>query len=93
MADKQAKEAANNKDIDECYLNIPKSVVKSEIQEQSVKGWQREWMETTKGAIKKHFSQYRRQTKNESEHNTQLHDNSDWSWQHKCLFIQVENNR
>jgi len=55
MADQQAKEAANNKDIEECYTKIPKSVVISEMQEQSVKRWQREWMETTKGAITKSF--------------------------------------
>jgi len=58
MADQQAKEAANNKDIEECYTKIPKSVVISEIQEQSVKWWQREWMETTKGAITKAFYVY-----------------------------------
>ena len=55
MADQQAKEAANNKDIEERYTKIPKSVVISEIQEQSLKRWQREWMETTKGAITKAF--------------------------------------
>ena len=33
IADQQAKEAANNKDIEECYTKIPKSVVISEIKE------------------------------------------------------------
>ena len=47
MADKQEKEAATNKNIGECYIKIPKSVVMSEQKEQSVKWWQREWTETT----------------------------------------------
>ena len=55
IADQQAKEAARNKNIEECYIKIPKSVVMSEQKEQSVKWWQREWTETTKGAITKAF--------------------------------------
>ena len=55
MADQQAKEAARNKNIEECYIKIPKSAVMSEQKEQSVKWWQREWTETTKGAITKAF--------------------------------------
>jgi len=55
MVDQQAKEAAKNKKIEECYIKIPKSVVMSEQKEQCVKWWQREWTETTKGAITKAF--------------------------------------
>ena len=55
MADQQAKEAARNKNSEECYIKIPKSVVISEQKEQSVKWWQREWTEITKGAITKAF--------------------------------------
>ena len=55
MADQQAKEAARNKNIEECYKKIPKSVVMSERKEQSVKWWQREWTETMKGAITKAY--------------------------------------
>ena len=33
MADQQAKEAARDKNIDECYIKIPKSVVTSEQKE------------------------------------------------------------
>jgi len=55
MADQQAKEAARNKNIEECYIKIPKNVVMSEQKQQSVKWWQREWTETTKGAITKAF--------------------------------------
>jgi len=47
----QAKEAARNKNIEERYIKIPKTVVMSEQKEQSVKWWQREWTETTKGEI------------------------------------------
>ena len=36
-------------------MKIPKSVVISEMKEQSVKWWQREWMETAKGATTKTF--------------------------------------
>ena len=53
MADQQPKEAARNKNIEECYIRIPKSVVLIEPKEQSVKWWQREWTEKTKGAKKK----------------------------------------
>jgi len=55
MADQKAKEAAKNKNIEECYIKIPKRVVMSELKEQSVKQWQREWVETTKGQITKAF--------------------------------------
>jgi len=55
MADQQAKEAAKNKNIEECYIKIPKSAVMSELKEQSVKQWQREWVEMSKGAITKAF--------------------------------------
>ena len=55
MADQQAKEVARIKSIEECYIKIPKSVVMSEQKEQSVKWWQREWTETTKGAITNAF--------------------------------------
>jgi ribonuclease HI len=36
LADQLAKEAANNRDINECYKRIPKSTVLSELNEQSV---------------------------------------------------------
>jgi len=55
MADQQEKGAARNKNIEECYIKIPKSVVMSEHKEQSVKWRQREWTETIKGAITKAF--------------------------------------
>jgi len=36
MADQLAKEAANNKNIEECYTKIPKSAVLCELKEKSV---------------------------------------------------------
>jgi len=45
----------SSRNTEECYIKIPKSVVMSEQNEQSVKWWQREWTETTKGAITKAF--------------------------------------
>jgi len=47
------KEAAKSNDINECYSRIPKSTVKSELSESSVKKWQTEWDCTTKGTITK----------------------------------------
>ena len=60
MADKQTKEAAKNKNIEECYMKIPKSVVISELKEQSVTWWQREWTGNNKRCNNKNiFSQNR----------------------------------
>jgi len=53
LADQLAKEAATNNGIIECYNKIPKSTVKSEFSENSVKMWQSEWDSTVKGAITK----------------------------------------
>jgi hypothetical protein len=55
LADTPAKEAAMNADITECYKKVPKSVVLSELSEISVEKWQREWGQTTKGAITKEY--------------------------------------
>lgn len=55
IADRLAKEAATSREIDESYNKIPKSVVLSEMNENSVETWQREWDQTAKGAITKSF--------------------------------------
>jgi hypothetical protein len=55
-ADTLAKEAATNADIIECYKKVPKSVVLSGLGGISVENWQREWDQTTKGAITKEYS-------------------------------------
>ena len=54
-ADQLPKEAANNKNIKESYIKIPKSAVLNELKENSIKQWQSEWKNTTKGATKKLF--------------------------------------
>jgi len=55
LANTLAKEAATNADITECYKNVPKSVVISELGEISIEKWQREWDQTTRGAITKEY--------------------------------------
>jgi hypothetical protein len=55
MANQHVKAAAKNKNIKECYIKIPKSEVLSEQKDISVKWWQRELADTTKGAITKAF--------------------------------------
>jgi hypothetical protein len=55
IADTLAKEAATNVDIIECCKTVAKSVVLSELGGISVEKWQREWDQTTKGAITKEY--------------------------------------
>jgi len=56
LADTLAKKAATNESLTENYIRIPKSVVKGELEEESVRKWQRNWTQTTKGGItKEHF--------------------------------------
>jgi hypothetical protein len=50
-----AKDAASNKNEDECNSRFPKSAVISDLKEQSLKQWQSECERTTKGAITKSF--------------------------------------
>jgi len=51
LADTLAKKAATNESLTEDYKRIPKSVVKRELEEESVRKWQRNWTQTTKGNI------------------------------------------
>jgi hypothetical protein len=55
LADALAKKAASNADISESYQNVPKSVALSELGAISVKKWQKEWDQTTNGAIRRGF--------------------------------------
>jgi hypothetical protein len=50
-----AKEAANSRIIAECYTRIPKSAVLSDLYEQSINWWQKDWRTSSKGAITKSF--------------------------------------
>jgi ribonuclease HI len=51
--DRLAKEATQNHNV--TYSRIPKSTIKKETQEESIRKWQNQWEETTKGVITKEF--------------------------------------
>jgi len=53
LADTSAKRAAINKNTPESYNKIKKSVVMKDLEEESMKKWQRKWMQTTKGRTTK----------------------------------------
>jgi len=55
IADTLAKEAETNADTIECYKKVPKIVVLSELGGINTEKWQREWDQTTKGAITKEY--------------------------------------
>jgi hypothetical protein len=52
-ADRLAKEATQNHYV--THSRIPKSTIKKETQEESIRKWQNQWEETTKGSITKEF--------------------------------------
>jgi hypothetical protein len=54
-ADTLAKEAAASADTPECYNKVPISVVKRELEILSVKKWQSDWDQSTKGQITKQY--------------------------------------
>jgi hypothetical protein len=55
IAARLAKEATKNHYV--TYSRIPKSTIKKETREESIRKWQNQWEETTKGAITKEFFQ------------------------------------
>jgi hypothetical protein len=55
LADMLAKKAATNESLTEEHNKIPKSVVTRELEEESVKKWQRNWTQTTKGSRTKEY--------------------------------------
>jgi ribonuclease HI len=55
LADTLAKKAAKNESLTVEYNRIPKSVVTRELEEESVKKWQRNWTQTTKGSTTKEY--------------------------------------
>jgi len=52
-ADRLLKEATQNYHV--TYSRIPKSTTKKDTQKESIRKWQSQWEETTKGAITKEF--------------------------------------
>jgi len=55
LADKLAKEASCKIDLPISYNRVPKSVIKRDLENTSVEIWQREWVKTTKGRIRKDY--------------------------------------
>jgi hypothetical protein len=53
IADGLAKEATQNHYV--TYRRIPRSAVKKDTRKESIRKWQRQWEETTEGAITKEF--------------------------------------
>jgi hypothetical protein len=53
IADQLAKEATQNYYV--TYSRIPKSAIKRGTRKESIRKWQSQWVETTKGAITKEF--------------------------------------
>jgi len=51
IADRLAKKATQNNYV--TYRRIPKSAIKKDTRKESIRKWQRQWEETTKGAITK----------------------------------------
>ena len=55
LADRLAKKAAFNNEIEEVYKKVPKSAVLSDVFNRSVQEWQSDWGKTTNGAVTKCF--------------------------------------
>lgn len=55
LADKLAKRAARNKDLEVCYERIPESEWLRVLQEESMSQWEKDWQTTTKGPVTKSY--------------------------------------
>jgi len=55
LADTVAKKVAKDKIMIDSYKRVPKSVVVRELEEESIRKWQREWTQTTEGRTTKEF--------------------------------------
>jgi len=55
LADTLAKKAVTNTNITESYNKIPKSVLMKDIEEESIKKWQRQWAQTNKGRTTREY--------------------------------------
>jgi hypothetical protein len=88
-ADTAAKGAVTNLDIAECYNRVPKSVVKSELEDRSVDKCQSDLNRTTKGKITKDYfpiGAERLQMKIMTTHN-----HAHWTRERKCIFAPFQN--
>jgi hypothetical protein len=55
LADTLAKKASKNESLIEEYNRVPKSVVTRQLEEESARKWQRNWIQTTKGSTTKEY--------------------------------------
>ena len=86
LADTLAKKAATNESLTEDHKRIPKSVVKRELEEESMRKWQRNWTQTTKGSItKEYFPNVEERLKIKNKPHTKPHGNSNGTWKNKSI--------
>jgi hypothetical protein len=91
-ADRLAKEATQNQYV--TYSRIPKSTIKKETREESIRKWQNQWEETTKGAITKEFlSKCRKKTGSEFTIKPKCYNNYEWAWKYSILPTPIKNHR
>ena len=55
MPSTETKEAATDWSLQECYVKIPKSVILSELRDESIANWETEWHDTNNGKVTKSF--------------------------------------
>jgi hypothetical protein len=80
LANNLAKEAANDRDMPECYNRLPQSSVRRELREYSITRWQNEWDATSKGAMTKSFFPIITETETKNKRHFKLYNNVNRSW-------------
>jgi len=88
MADRLAKEAAQNYYV--TYSRIIKSAIKKDTRKESIRKWQSQWEETTKGEITKEFSFFskcRKKTGSESKLKSKCNNSYDRSWKNIRSYL------
>ena len=92
LADTLAKKAATNKNITESYNKIPKSVLMKDIEEESIKKWQRQWAQTNKGRTREYFPDVTK-IKDADTTNTKPYSHSKRACENERLPTSLQNNR
>jgi hypothetical protein len=83
-ADRLAKEATQNHYV--TYSMIPKSTILKETREESIRKWQNQWKETTKGTVTKDFfSKCRKKLGSEFIIKPKCYNNYEWTWKYSIL--------
>ena len=76
------------------YSTIPKSAIKRETREESIRKWQNQWEETNKGAItKEFFSKCRKKTGSEFTIKHKCNNNYEWAGKYSILPTPIKNHR